>query len=138
MLLRPAKETDLPYLMMLRNDPLTRANSRRQHVFDLAQTQEWVFGSWRRFWIAYREETPCGCVSFEQTEAGHEISVIIDPADRGKGYGKLLVEVAAFLVKGPIIAQIRRENSSSLSIFRAAGYRTCAEDEDYVFMRLER
>lgn len=136
MQLRPAMRDDLPYLKRLRNDPATRTSSRRQHEFSDAEVEDWAFGSGRQFYVAEKNGYTIGCASLEAIEKGHEISIVLDPLCRGLGLGSVLARAASDLVSGPILAQIRRQNTRSIAAFRSAGYRPLRQDVDYIFLGL--
>lgn len=64
-----------------------------------------------------------GLVTVGRGVAGRwEVAVEVEPAHRGRGLGRLLVESARHLAPAPIWAQVAPGNAASVRTFLAAGY----------------
>lgn len=135
-------EQDARTIMAWRNDPTTRAAS-----FDTAHR------SWPEFWDEFRKRyatagmptphflicdgIPVAYLRFDPPRTGPEdgtaeISINVAPAERGKGYGRLALRLADDLLAANGIARIhalvKEDNTVSLRLFAAAGYRETGRD----------
>lgn len=129
--LRPAKLSDAQMLLLWRNDPLTRSNSRMQGAISQEEHQVWLTGvlasKGSLFYIAEDDGHPVGCVRAQKgeltTELTWELSWTIAPNARGKGYGKAMVVkfVRELLANVPVTACIEEGNIASESIAKALG-----------------
>jgi len=86
----------------------------------------------RPLWIVYTEEQIIGWVSFQSFygrpayQGTAEISIYLDEKQRGKGYGKQILDYAmaacADLKIKTLVAYIFGHNAVSLSLFKKAGF----------------
>lgn len=130
--LRPAAEDDCRRLWEWRNDPTTRRASFQTGAIVYADHQRWFGERLRdpqtRFFIVQDPEgEPVGYVRFQVRRGEAEISVSIDRAHRGKGYGPAAIRLSSDLLLsmdrlGGIVAYVRTENPSSLAAFQRAGF----------------
>jgi RimJ/RimL family protein N-acetyltransferase len=119
-----AAESELGFLQALRNDPVTRALSRRQHIFSIDDTRRWVFAEERQFYIARMRGEPVGFLSFgRRVDGAREVSIVLAPEYRGKGLGQRVLSLATRVFPGDgLTAEVRATNAASLAVFRACGF----------------
>ena len=90
--LRPATLADAELLLLWRNDPDTRRNSRTQGVIDHDSHIEWLKrsfqSSFRAITIATVNGTPIGMIRADRGGERTELSWALAPDMRGKGLGK--------------------------------------------------
>ena len=84
MILRKLEESDLPFLLEVRNDPTTRINLENDSVFTIESCTEW-FSKTNPLW--YIIEVDGNNVGYIRTN-GDEIGADIHPEYRRKGYAK--------------------------------------------------
>lgn len=130
--LRPARGEDAELVRAWRNDPATRAQ-----YFDPAPADAAVHAHWfqahrrsprsRIYIIVGPRDRPLGQIRMERgASRSAEISVSVDPAERGKGVGA----AAVLALDGParkwgvrtLVAHVKTENVGSLLAFVKAGF----------------
>lgn len=127
--LRPATMDDAKLLFDLRNDSLTRENSRNRAEGEFPVHLEWLEKSLqnpaRKLFIAEENGVPVGTVRADEDDDGYtEVSYTVAPEARGKGYGKQMVtQFAAEQLAGKKLkAEIKKGgNEASEGIARALG-----------------
>lgn len=144
--LRPARAEDAELLFAWRNDPETRAASRRTEPVAADEHDGWLVAvlgdDSRHLLVAEFGGTPVGQVRFDPVdEARWEISVALAPERRGEGLGAPLIETGSrWLWKNTTAAvseaEVREKNRASLSAFERAGYRRAEESGEPGFVRL--
>lgn len=131
--LRPADESDLLELLSWRNDEVTRAMSLNGEMISKNDHSNWYLRALRdpsiKILIAeLRSGEKCGMCRFELNviPGKSRISIIIDPSFRGRGLGKVLLKSCIDYYrqdfKGPIVAQVKKNNKASLSLFKGIGF----------------
>jgi RimJ/RimL family protein N-acetyltransferase len=115
-------------LLDWRNDPETRANSRRHEAVPWDIHLAWlaaVLGDpTRELLIAECDGMAVGTVRFDHDRDGTMLSWTIAPARRGQGLGRTMVRHAIERVPaGRLRAEIAASNARSIAIARAAGFR---------------
>ncbi len=125
MRLRPAELRDAEILLRWRNDLLTISAShasepvsRHDHVAWLDKVLQ---DPTRRLLIAEAGGVPVGTVRADLGEEGWLLSWTVAPEHRGRGHGKTVVAMAAELLAGPLLAEIKTANAASVAIAEAAG-----------------
>lgn len=84
MVLRRLVESDLPFLLEVRNDPTTRINLENDSVFTLESCTEW-FSKTNPIW--YIIEIDGNNIGYIRTN-GDEVGMDIHPKYRRKGYAR--------------------------------------------------
>ena len=133
--LRRATPADAGYLLALRQDVVTRANSRSTEPIDPEAHAAWLgqlfSDDTRRLYVAEHWGQAVGVGRLDVTARGTEISITIAPAHRGRGLAARMIEA---LVKAapaaPVIAVVRTTNRASIIAFLHAGFTPCAIDAD--------
>lgn len=140
MKLRPATFADESLLLEWRNEPVTRANSSYtgeitpdgHHVW----LQRVLLDHETHLYIAEIEGTPVGQGRIERAWKAYSkkmdsaaIGYSIDANERGKGYGRQLVEKLVNLAKnahgfGMVMCRIKRGNLRSVKVAIQAGVNT--------------
>jgi len=131
--LRPAEEKDCALIWRWRNDESTRIWFGDTAPIPYQDHKKWFFNklnsSDTQILIVLNEESKeIGQVRFHLISSRTaEIRVIIDPAERGKGYGSSAIKASceyAFKELGveEIIAYIKKENEPSIKAFIKAGF----------------
>lgn len=125
MIIRSATNSDALDVLEWRNDPMTRAMSRSSHVVEERSHIEWfakaVTDPRHTLLIGEVEGSKVGLVRFDHGDIT-EVSIFMNPAHRGRGYGLALLLEALKFDRGEIVAEIRPENIASLRIFEQAGF----------------
>lgn len=130
--LRPVTPQDSRSLWEWRNDPLTREASFNSQEIPFEQHQRWFLGrlndtQTRIFIIVNSQRREVGYVRFNQLGEEAEVSIALDPKERGKGYGPVAIKAGAELVltiglARRIIARIKPSNEDSAKAFTRAGF----------------
>lgn len=142
MQLRFLTNDDCDVLFQWRNDPLTRAMSRQQDEVALDQHRKW-FGQAlndpaKILLMGVMEGRQIGMIRFDQQEDAWEVSINLNPAERGKGLGKRLLRqgMEHFWSVYPLhhlSAWVRADNQASRKIFEACGFKVIASDPDHLY-----
>lgn len=122
--------TDAEYLLALRNDPVTRAMSRTTTEIPKAVHLQWLVDVLRstkhRLYVVKNDDAPVGSCRLDFNAFDVELSLTVDPAWRGKGFGRqiiqLLVESARKRSTLPLTAEILVTNLPSLLSFLREGF----------------
>jgi spore coat polysaccharide biosynthesis predicted glycosyltransferase SpsG/RimJ/RimL family protein N-acetyltransferase len=139
-ILRPAEPQDCRTIWEWRNDSEARAASFSSDPIPYESHQRWYQAKLSdgnaRLWMA---EDPQGCpvahVRLEIQGRESSISVHVDPARRGQGWGQAAIRQASgmTLLREPVTlirAQIKRQNKASQAAFQKAGYQAAGESAD--------
>lgn len=128
MILRPVTFEDAKMLLVWRNDPETRQQSRNRQEVTWDDHVLWLKRSLsnprRKLYLAEEAGALIGTVRSDQIEKGVvELSWTIAPAARGKGWGKKMVLefVREFHPQDQLTATIRKGNIASEKIAQALG-----------------
>lgn len=135
--LRPAREDDCRRLWAWASDPDVRAASFSSEPIPWAAHAAWFAARLDDpdcdLLVAIDEdETPVGQVRFDREGAAAVISIGLDRAARGKGYGSRIIARATreYLARRPAVrrvyAYIKPENTASQRAFIRAGYAEAA------------
>ncbi|MGH7428373.1 MAG: UDP-2,4-diacetamido-2,4,6-trideoxy-beta-L-altropyranose hydrolase [Candidatus Methylomirabilaceae bacterium] len=130
--LRPAREGDRRLLWEWANDPDVRAVSFGQDPIPWDSHVGWFEARLRDpsciFYVGVDEnDVPVGQIRFDREEDGVVVSVSVGRERRGRGHGRLLIELASQKVHAAtgsaIRAYVRPGNQASARTFQRAGYR---------------
>jgi RimJ/RimL family protein N-acetyltransferase len=125
LVLRRASSADGLLLHRWRTDPVTSAASHQTGVIDLDAHLAWLAASLadprRAIYIAEADGVPVGTVRVDEGPDACEVSWTVAPDARGRGVGSRMVAMAAATIPGPIRAEIKPDNLSSVRIAQAAG-----------------
>jgi RimJ/RimL family protein N-acetyltransferase len=81
-----------------------------------------------RFWMAVRSERSCGFVRLDRHGDEWEISIVTAPQMRGQGVGKAMLAALDSVSRDKkLVAEVLPGNEASHALFRAAGFRLCAD-----------
>lgn len=118
-----------------RNDATTRAMSLNQDFVSWDNHQSWygrvLINNNRHLYVGYTDGVLFGMVRFDKSENQdhtYDISINLDPKQRGKGLGKLLLPKAIehfwkqVADASLILAEIKKENVASKKAFENAGF----------------
>jgi RimJ/RimL family protein N-acetyltransferase len=135
--LRPATPDDTERLLAWRNDPVTRANSRRQHVLSWAELSHVPPGVTRETYIGECDSQPVGAVLLDYANHTCELSWTVAPDARNRGIGGALVEAALAITRTPeLIAVIKTGNEASRRIAQRLGFTRDETRDDLETWRL--
>lgn len=88
------------------------------------------------FYVATIEDTPVGQIRLQKIQGEYVVSVSVDGAYRGKGYGTEMIKQATTKVHGTFCAYVKASNSASVSAFTKAGFvHVKSIDDDILFLR---
>ncbi len=127
--LRYATIEDAQDMLRWRNDPATRENSFSKEEIDLPSHIKWLQKKLTmdncHIFILTDGKRNLGSIRVDVTDDVGEISYMIAPEHRGRGYGKKLIE----LVEGTVPENVKvltgltlKENKASGKCFLANGY----------------
>ena len=129
MKVRPATMADALDVLAWRNDPLTRAMSRNQAEVAEAEHLAWFGRALENpnllLLIGEADGEKAGMVRLD-FRAETEVSINVNPALRGRGYGQALLQAGVREAAGSVVAEIRDENVASRRLFERAGFRRVA------------
>ena len=74
-------------------------------------------------WIIEHDGIPAGVIRFDDLHGEREVSIYMAPEMKRRGIAK----AGLALVTGPAVAEIRPENTASVALFMAAGFRQCPD-----------
>jgi spore coat polysaccharide biosynthesis predicted glycosyltransferase SpsG/L-amino acid N-acyltransferase YncA len=130
--LRPARPADRRLLWEWRNDPVTRAMSFHRDPVPWEEHCRWFDGRIRDpatllLLAVDAQDQPVGQARFDLDGATAVISVAVAPGHRGRGLGRVLIDLACrrvFATTGAavVLAFIRADNTASLAAFATAGF----------------
>jgi len=137
--LRSATIQDTDLLLEWRNDPQTRKVShhtaevqRDEHISWLTKT---LNNANRRLFVAEENGVPVGTVRADLSDGVYELSWTVAPNARGRGVGKRMVALLASQISGPIRAEVKAGNASSIRIAEYAGMEYDREDNGVLHYR---
>ena len=133
--MRLATSDDAATVLEWRNDPVARRMSLQQDAVAVADHMRWFAAALadpdRVMLVAEASSQPVGICRFD-VDADHpgqaEISVNLDPAQRGRGIGRAMVRAAIDALRScrpeirTIVATIRAENPASIRLFEGLGF----------------
>ena len=118
-----------------RNDPVTRSMFRSQDFVLWEDHSNWyrktLLNPNRIMYVGLNVQLPFGVVRFDSIynlESSFEISININPLDRGKGLGLKILKLALIKLKEErpnvkkIIAKVKQENPASKRLFKSADF----------------
>lgn len=120
MILRPATDADSYYFLHLRNDRDSVLMSHRP-ALSLKEHVEWWATTTDERWVAEEEGKRVGTL---RVSSAGELSIVVDPEQRGKGHGVEMLKMADY-VKGKharLIAEVLPVNVRSHRAFLSAGW----------------
>ena len=133
-ILRRADSRDSKLLFDLRNDPITREQSLQSYEVKWEDHESWftssLVNSNRQIYIATAGEKIVGMARADRHchTPQIELSWAVLPNERGKGYGKSIVQSAAALyLNQKVTARIKTSNLGSIAIAEAVGYQLVSE-----------
>jgi RimJ/RimL family protein N-acetyltransferase len=136
---RPAVESDARLIFDWRNDPLTRQQSHNTHALDWYSHLEWfrnvLLSDDRIIQIGLNESEPCGSIRQDRISGKKWLlSWMINPALRGQGFGKALLQQFVLKYPGDYLAEIKNENIASIKMVQTAGFQLIEQrDHDQVW-----
>lgn len=145
--LRRAVEADASRVLAWNNAPDVRARSLDPRPIAAEQHARWFAARLRDprggFWIVLLDGAPVGVVRVDRRDDGGtpaltrsgrmrrlsrgdqppgRISIVLDPAVRGRGLGRRVIGLACAADGGPVVAEILADNLVSRVAFEAAGF----------------
>ena len=137
--LRPVREADAALLLAWRNDPETRANSRRQHPLTWAELTVAPPGAHREIFVAEEDGIPIGQATHDYRQDDCELSWTVAPEHRGRGVGTAIVAAAVAAARARLlIAVIKPDNAASARIAERIGFTPVAERDGLSVWRLSK
>ena len=125
--LRPATEDDARLLFDWRNDPQTRSASLNTGALVYEDHFDWLKQALsnpsRQILIGELEETgeALGTVRLDQSAESTQLSWTVAPEARGKGFAKIMVQMAVAGLSGVVCAEVKAGNLASQKVAEYAG-----------------
>jgi RimJ/RimL family protein N-acetyltransferase len=128
MLLREAKFEDWEILLEWRNDSISRMNSFDQNIIDEKTHKDWLSRSLRfsarKIYIL--EDPINGSLGTIRCDTSSDntntLSWNINPKERGKGYGTLILKMFLENTSGEFLAEIKDSNIASIKLAEKNGF----------------
>jgi len=135
--LRPATPEDARRVWLWRNDPAARAASRHADEIAWETHAAWFPAALARtrMLIAELGGEPVGMARLDAGPGCDTVSLNLAPERRGQGLGRRILEVLCATSTGPLQAEVREDNTASLRIFQACGFRETGRDGAFVQLR---
>ena len=143
--LRPATIEDGEDILAWRNDPTTRENSFSKEEISLLSHMTWLEKKLANpnchIYILMDGDKKAGNIRVDVTEDVGEISYMIAPASRGKGFGKKILALAEQEIRGAdskvqaLTGMVLKTNRASCRCFLANGYTSEDADDSYCFSK---
>ena len=139
--LRRATTEDAKDILRWRNDPTTRENSFNKDEIDLESHMKWFVRKLGQddcfMYMLMADDEKVGNIRIDVTNGIGEISYMIAPEHRGKGFGKKIIgmvekelkEDAGDLQINELFGQTLKSNPASGKCFIANGYALVFEGE---------
>lgn len=134
--LRKASPRDCERVWQINNDPTVRAVSRHTEPISEEEHRRWFLERLTDpasvlYMIVDESSSAIGVIRLESGCAHTEVSVAIDPVERGRGVGRAAIRAAVALASTrwpglPVVACIAEDNLASRRCFVAAGFRQVA------------
>lgn len=138
---RLAEIQDSGDLFKWRNDPQTRKNSIHTELISWDSHQNWFQLSLqnpnRKIYIASVDLQKIGMLRMDQKTEYTELSWCLDPAFRGKGFGRKMLLDFVSEQKKTFVARIRSNNIASIKIAESVGFRLNTQIDDILIFRME-
>lgn len=146
---RRATLDDADTLLRWRNDPQTRASSRRPdevaHADHLAWLEASLADEHRLLLVAADEQGDVGTVRWDLVEPGvREVSITVAPERRGQGMALALLVAGERFLRGQVPdvvaadAEVHEANVASRRLFTRAGYLPDQPADEAGFLRLRK
>lgn len=136
---RPAGAADEALLLAWRNDPAARAASHSQDPVSADVHAAWFALSLakpeRTILIAELDGRPVAMARLDREPDGHQLSWYVDSAARGRGVGRRLIGDVLARTPGPVRAEIKADNASSIRVAEAAGFKLERMDDGVLHYR---
>src|SRR5512134_3182858 len=110
MILRLATESDLGFLLRLRNDEETRKWSRTAEEITAKAHRDWFNKTTDRILVAEVDSKAVGTVRFVRHPHELEMGIVIAPEERGKGYAAEMIKLGVKEAWCPVVAYVREDN----------------------------
>lgn len=139
LVLRPAETADAGRVLAWRNDAHAVRNSASGRAVDSVEHARWfarvVDDPAHRLWIGEVDGVAVGMVRADVANGTGTVSIVVDPAHRGRGHGVALLHALddatfADCQIAALVAHVRPTNGASLRAFAMAGYRSMGAGGD--------
>lgn len=140
--LRAADREDAAIILEWRNDDTVRANSFSKDIISWDEHIKWFERKMADenclMFILEDEGERVGSLRLDITESVAEISYMVAPGKRGKGYGKQILSfsdsVAPEAVK-TLVGLVEKQNEASIRCFESDGYVKLIANDIYCFIK---
>lgn len=143
---RPAVQADAAALLTWRNDPRTVAASLNPVTVSSDEHARWFAGvlrdPFRVLLIGEVDAIAIGMCRFDLEQHSAEVSINLDPTQRGRGHGRQLLAAALGEVGAShpeldvIVASVKADNDASLALFAGAGFVVAGTSGDVLRLEL--
>lgn len=135
--LRTARFDNAQLLFDWTNDNAVRHNSFSTRAILWEEHLKWFnikLQSQSKFYLLFNDEVPVGQIRFDFIDDFWVIDYSIEEKHRGKGFGKIILELAMKnFKKGDVLkAKVKNENISSLRIFQKFGFEKTIDNDSNI------
>lgn len=139
--IREATEEDLKTVYVWRNDVVTRDMFFQSNEVSFKEHSSWFNRAIKSANIemyinSIGDSRQIGLVRFTKLSGEYDISIIVAPEERGKGYSKSILAgtLRIFFSKrgkrAKVVAKIKKQNLASLGSFSSVGFKEIEETPD--------
>lgn len=142
--IRRVRGEDALRIFEIRNHPSIRNRSTQVEKIGWEQHVRWFDEQYARnagnhCFVLDIDDRVIGYCRFDARDNGDlRVSIAIDPAEQGKGYGQMLLSSALRVMgtESPMVAEVHSGNETSFRLFQKNAFRVTSEDETgYVLRR---
>lgn len=143
---RPAEMDDSEILLSWRNDPMSVMQSRSRGEIPRSEHDEWLGSVLNnpayRLSIALDGETPVGMVRVDIEAAEGEVSIVVAPNARGRGYSTSILKTLQSELQDDyqikvLHAHVRSGNLPSLRAFQGSGFKASDNGAEWIHLTWE-
>jgi len=147
-IIRPAKKSDIKSIWQIRNHPTARQVSGCDKIIPLENHISWFKQKYfsghdnHCFVLENKNKKVFGYCRFDFTSEHnwHVISIAIDPKQRQKGLGHLLLSqsLSEFKSNKIIHAEIQKNNTASIKLFQKNNFSVYRQDDKNYYLKHNR
>ena len=121
---RKASLSDSNFFFNLRNDPKVRKLSLKKNEINLNEHVRWFKNNLKKkhkiLLVAYKKNYLIGIVRYDINNLKALVSIAVDKKFRDKGFGARMLKMSEKFLKNKtlIISNVKKNNKSSLKIFK--------------------
>ena len=140
--IRAINQDDTRRIWEIRNYPAVRDNSSQSDEIPLDKHISWFnkkyfSGQTNACFVLEYDQEVAGYCRFDSEDKGFRVSIALDPAYHGKGFGTFFLAEASskFGQDKTLLAEIKKNNQPSVQIFKKVGFHVINESDTYWYFQ---